>query len=157
MGATLEQRFAIVVIGRNEGERLRAACARSSSVSPNLVYADSASSDGSVELARSMGAFVVEVDPSLPLNAARGRNAGLAVVREQFPDCGFVQFLDGDCLLAPGWVEIRTRVPGFESARGRRLRTAVRSASAGLLLQSPRRRGMEHARSAGRRLAAATL
>ena len=102
----LEQRVAIVVIGRNEGERLRACLRSVLSVSPNLVYADSASSDGSVELARAMGAVVVEVDPSLPLNAARGRNAGLAAVRKRFPDCAFVQFLDGDCLLAPGWVEV---------------------------------------------------
>jgi GT2 family glycosyltransferase len=105
MGAARD-RFAIVVIGRNEGERLRDCLRSVFSVSPNVVYADSGSSDGSVDVARSMGALVVEVDPSQPLNAARGRNAGLAVVRQQFPDCSLVQFLDGDCLLAPGWTDL---------------------------------------------------
>ena len=101
-----DSRFAIVVIGRNEGERLRACLRSVLNVSRNVVYADSASSDGSVELAKSMGALVVEVDPSLPLNAARGRNSGLDVVRTRFAGCGFVQFLDGDCVLQPGWTEL---------------------------------------------------
>jgi len=53
-----------------------------------------------------MGAVVVQVDPSAaPLNAARGRNEGLAAMRQHFPECRFVQFLDGDCLLAEGWVD----------------------------------------------------
>lgn len=99
---------AIVVIGRNEGERLRACLRSALSVSPNVVYADSDSSDGSADMARGMGAVVVQVDRSGPLNAARGRNSGLAAVRERWPDCRFVQFLDGDCLLVPGWIEQAT-------------------------------------------------
>jgi glycosyltransferase involved in cell wall biosynthesis len=101
-----EGEFVIVVIGRNEGERLRECLQSVLRVSPNVVYADSASTDGSVELARSMGTLVAEVDSSLPLNAARGRNCGFALLREHFPHCRLVQFLDGDCLLAPGWVEL---------------------------------------------------
>ena len=98
--------FAIVVIGRNEGERLRACLSSVFETTRNVVYADSASTDGSAELARSMGAMVVELDASMPLNAARGRNGGLAVVRRDFPGCDYVQFIDGDCRLEPDWCRI---------------------------------------------------
>src|SRR5690349_13606822 len=92
-------RFGAVLIGRNEGERLRASIESVLKVTDRVVYADSASTDGSVELARSLGAVVVELDRSQPLNAARGRNAGFEALIQHFPDCGFVLFLDGDCRL----------------------------------------------------------
>lgn len=116
--------FAVVVIGRNEGDRL-AACLRSAlNVCPNVVYADSASTDGSVELARGLGAVAIGVDDSSPLNAARGRNSGLAVVRDRWPHCRYVQFLDGDCLLVPDWpraaVEFLDSNPRAAVACGRR-------------------------------------
>lgn len=95
---------AVVAIGRNEGERLRACLLSALSVAQNVVYSDSASTDGSVELARSLGALAVSVDASAPMNAARGRNCGLAAVREHFPDCRFVQFVDGDCVLTRTWI-----------------------------------------------------
>ena len=41
-----------------------------------IVYVDSGSVDGSVELARSLGADVVELDLSRPFTAARARNEG---------------------------------------------------------------------------------
>jgi GT2 family glycosyltransferase len=97
---------AFVVIGRNEGERLTACLSSVLKLSSRVVYADSASIDGSPDRARQMGAVVVELDRSAPLNAARGRNVGFRMVREKFPDCRFVQFLDGDCVLAAGWVEL---------------------------------------------------
>lgn len=97
--------FGFVVIGRNEGERL-ARCLRSlRNASSRIVYADSVSTDGSAELASALGATVVSVEPVGPLNAARGRNAGLAAFRQHFPECKYVQFLDGDCVLLSGWVE----------------------------------------------------
>ncbi len=76
----------IVTIGRNEGERLR--CCLISLVGRGLpvVYVDSNSTDGSVELARSLGADVVELDISLPLTAARARNAGIARLEKREPD-----------------------------------------------------------------------
>lgn len=95
----------IVVIGRNEGERLRT-CLRSvlSRTCP-VVYADSASADGSVALAREMGADVVQLDPARPLSAARGRNEGFARLLSRFPRIRHVQFVDGDCELIDGWLE----------------------------------------------------
>ena len=103
--AALEE-LAFVVIGRNEGDRLEACLRSVRAVSDRVVYADSASTDGSPERARSLGAIVVELDASAPLNAARGRNAGLDAVRAHFPDARFVQFLDGDCVLQPNWVTV---------------------------------------------------
>jgi GT2 family glycosyltransferase len=98
----------VIAIGRNEGERLRrcltsvigqAGCAA-------VVYVDSNSSDGSVGLARALGADVVELDMSLPFSAARARNAGFERLRRAHPQVEFVQFIDGDCEVAAGWLEI---------------------------------------------------
>lgn len=97
----------VVVIGRNEGERLErclVSIARDAGAVPT-VYVDSGSSDGSVERARRHGARVVELDPARPFTAARGRNAGFEALRREWPELAFVQFVDGDCELAPGWLE----------------------------------------------------
>lgn len=48
-----------------------------------------------------MGAVVVALDAIQPFTAARARNAGLALL--DAPD--FVQVVDGDCELVPGWFE----------------------------------------------------
>jgi GT2 family glycosyltransferase len=52
-----------------------------------------------------MGAEVVELDLSMPFTAARARNAGLEHLIALLPKTEFVQFLDGDCELAEGWIE----------------------------------------------------
>jgi GT2 family glycosyltransferase len=93
----------VVVIGRNEGERLE----RCLSSVPNgvLVYVDSGSRDQSVALARARGVEVLELDRALPFTAARARNAGFASLMKQHPGMRYVQFLDGDCELAAGWLE----------------------------------------------------
>jgi GT2 family glycosyltransferase len=93
-----------VVIGRNEGPRLEPCLRSVLAVSNRVVYADSASSDGSVELAASLGVAVVALPADGRLTAARGRNAGYAELRKRFPGCDAVQFLDGDCILQPGWI-----------------------------------------------------
>jgi cellulose synthase/poly-beta-1,6-N-acetylglucosamine synthase-like glycosyltransferase len=107
LGGAVERqgRTALVVIGRNEGERLRG-CLRSLDGSvAALAYVDSGSTDGSVELARSIGAEVVELDTSRPFTAARARNAGFERVVTLLPNVELVQFVDGDCAMAPGWIE----------------------------------------------------
>ncbi|MGP0066212.1 MAG: glycosyltransferase [Isosphaeraceae bacterium] len=95
----------IVVIGRNEGERLRSCLASTVGPHRTVVYVDSGSSDGSVELARSMGAEVVELDLSLPFTAARARNAGFDRLQQIDPVVEFVQVVDGDCEVASGWLD----------------------------------------------------
>ena len=66
------------------------------------MYADSGSSDGSVERARGMGAEAIVLDGSKPMSAGRGRNEGFARLRELRPEVGFVQFVDGDTEIEPG-------------------------------------------------------
>jgi glycosyltransferase involved in cell wall biosynthesis len=95
----------MVAIGRNEAKRLDR-CLRSVPASAAAVaYVDSASSDGSAEIARSHGISVVELDTSTPLSAARARNAGIARLREIATDLEFVLVIDADCELAPGFVD----------------------------------------------------
>jgi GT2 family glycosyltransferase len=94
----------VVAIGRNEGWRLRK-CLQS--VPPDLVaiYVDSGSSDDSVSWARAHGIDTVELNTQTPFSAARARNAGLRRLRELDPQLSYVQFIDGDCELIPGWLQ----------------------------------------------------
>ena len=88
-----------VVIGRNEGERL-IRCLRSVCDVDHIVYVDSGSTDGSVEAAIAACADVVVLDTNCPFTAARARNAG----RARLPATAkYIQFVDGDCTLQPGW------------------------------------------------------
>lgn len=96
-------RLGIVVIGRNEGERLRR-CLASVAQAAHCVYVDSASSDGSVAMARAMGVAVVELAAPPALSAARGRNAGMAQLIAATPELRYIQFVDGDCEVQPGWL-----------------------------------------------------
>ena len=98
-------RIGIVLIGRNEGERLRLCLRSCSGRAWPVVYADSGSVDGSLELARSFGAETVVLDPARPYTMARGRNAGLARLLELAPDVECVLFIDGDCELEEQFVE----------------------------------------------------
>jgi GT2 family glycosyltransferase len=95
----------IVTIGRNEGERLRRCLDSVVRRGHAVVYVDSGSTDGSVELARAMGAEVLELDLSQPFTMARGRNLGFSRLLELNPMLCFVQFIDGDCELVDGWLE----------------------------------------------------
>lgn len=96
----------LVVIGRNEGERLRRCLTSVTAPGRPVIYVDSGSSDGSTDLARSMGATVVDLDMSRPFSASRGRNAGLARLLELAPNTTYVQFVDGDCEVSSSWLPI---------------------------------------------------
>jgi GT2 family glycosyltransferase len=95
----------VIAIGRNEGERLRRCLASVAGRGFPVVYVDSASTDGSVAMAREMGVEVVDLDMSLPFSAARARNEGLERLMRVAPDVKFVQFVDGDCEVIDGWIE----------------------------------------------------
>src|SRR6516165_251757 len=95
----------VIAIGRNEGERLRRCLQSVMGRGFSIVYVDSGSIDGSVELARSLGASVVELDLSRPFTAARARNEGFERLCQMNPQVRFVQFVDGDCEVVEGWLE----------------------------------------------------
>ena len=95
----------IVAIGRNEGERLRRCLNSLVGRGLPVVYVDSNSTDQSVELARSLGAVVVELNLSVPFTAARARNAGFERLLQLDRQVRFVQFVDGDCEVVPGWLD----------------------------------------------------
>jgi GT2 family glycosyltransferase len=95
----------VVAIGRNEGERLRRCLDALDGVGATIVYVDSGSTDGSIAMARARGVEVVELDMSAPFSAARARNAGFERLSEIDPGVCFVQFLDGDCEVADGWLD----------------------------------------------------
>jgi GT2 family glycosyltransferase len=100
----LTARIGAVLIGRNEGDRLVRALAAARPQVDGLVYVDSGSTDGSVVAAEAAGASVVALDMTRPFTAARARNEGLARLQEEGP-FDYVQFIDGDCELQPGWIE----------------------------------------------------
>ncbi|GET39412.1 glycosyltransferase [Microseira wollei] len=103
--SSLSEKIGVVAIGRNEGDRLirsldsvvREACP--------VVYVNSGSTDGSCEVARDRNVEVVELDMSVPFTAARARNAGFERLREKYPQVEYVQLIDGDWEVVPGWLE----------------------------------------------------
>ncbi len=96
---------AVVAIGRNEGERLRACLRSVVDTAALVVYVDSGSTDDSVAMARGLGAEVLTLDRSVPFTAARARNTGWRHVRQRAPEVTLVQFVDGDCAVVDGWLQ----------------------------------------------------
>lgn len=111
----LQMQLGVVVVGRNEGDRLRLSLL--SVIQPLLrqgiastehcpiVYVDSGSTDDSVTLAKSLGVEVVELDPKIPFTAARAYNTGFERLLALYPETQFIQFVDGDCEIVEGWLE----------------------------------------------------
>ena len=97
-------KIGIVVIGRNEGERLKRCLESASSVPCSIVYVDSASTDGSFALAQRMGVESLALDMSKPFCAARARNEGYRRLLELDDQVAYVQFVDADCELIGDWL-----------------------------------------------------
>lgn len=95
----------VVAIGRNEGERLERCLKSVVGEGRRVVYVDSGSTDNSLEIARSLGAEIVELDLNIPFTAARARNEGWRHLLSVEPKMEFVQFLDGDCELVDSWMK----------------------------------------------------
>jgi GT2 family glycosyltransferase len=102
--ATLSK-VGVVAIGRNEGERLKKCLDSVIGIAGQVVYVDSGSTDGSVEMARAMDVAAVELDARIPFSAGRARNEGFRRCRDLVPDLAYVQFVDGDCEVVAGWIE----------------------------------------------------
>lgn len=103
MNDTSSPVLSVVIIGRNEGERL-VHCLESVNAMTDpgglieVIYVDSASTDLSPERAESLGAKVIRVQPERP-SAAIGRNAGWLAA-----SAPLILFLDGDTRLDPQFV-----------------------------------------------------
>ena len=99
-------KIGIVIIGRNEGERLIRCIQSLHETIANTVYVDSASTDHSLAAAKKLGAHTLALDMLKPFTAGRARNAGFAELLKFFPETEFVQFVDGDCEVLNHWVEV---------------------------------------------------
>jgi serine acetyltransferase/glycosyltransferase involved in cell wall biosynthesis len=99
-------KIGLIAIGRNEGPRLQRCLESVLGRAAAIVYVDSGSTDASVALARSLGVEVVELDSSIPFSAARARNAGFERLVQVSPGLEYVQFVDGDCQVVAGWLEL---------------------------------------------------
>lgn len=104
--------ISVVIIGRNEGERLRRCLNSVQTMDPvpggcELIYVDSGSSDGSPATAASFSARVIELRTGHP-SAAMARNAGWRAARAPW-----VLFLDGDTILHPSFPRL-----ALDSAQG---------------------------------------
>lgn len=97
----------IVVIGRNEAPRLRRCLESVRNGTPPVVYVDSGSSDGSADIAERLGVRTIRLTAG-PHTAARGRQVGFEELSRRDPALKYVQFVDGDCTLLPGWIERAT-------------------------------------------------
>ena len=98
-----ETLVSVVVIGRNEGERLRRCLESIAQMNHptfnfEILYVDSGSTDNSVTLAKDLGATVIALHPERP-SAALGRNAGWRAAHGET-----ILFLDGDTILNPDFV-----------------------------------------------------
>jgi cellulose synthase/poly-beta-1,6-N-acetylglucosamine synthase-like glycosyltransferase len=89
--------LSVVIIGRNEGERLERCILTAQAIEgwapTEILYVDSGSTDGSLELAARLGATALPLPPGA-FTAARARNLGW---RQAAGD--LVLFLDGDTIL----------------------------------------------------------
>lgn len=99
-----ESNLGIVIIGRNEGDRLKRCINSVIKKSDKIVYVDSGSNDGSVDFAISKNLNVIPLDISVPFSAARARNAGFEFLNNKY-DIEFLQFIDGDCELIENWLK----------------------------------------------------
>jgi glycosyltransferase involved in cell wall biosynthesis len=114
--ATKVSPVGLVVIGRNEGDRLRLCLTSAVGQVAFAVYVDSGSTDDSTAIAQALGVEVVNLDIAIPFTAARARNAGFERLMQCRPSVEYVQFMDGDCELVDGWLEQATRVLGEQSS-----------------------------------------
>ena len=99
------QEVGLVAIGRNEGQRLEQCLVSAIGKVARIVYVDSGSTDGSIEMARTLGVDVVDLDMSRPFSAARARNEGFNYLLAADKKIRFVQFVDGDCEIVEGWID----------------------------------------------------
>jgi cellulose synthase/poly-beta-1,6-N-acetylglucosamine synthase-like glycosyltransferase len=104
----------VVVIGRNEGARLRDCFTSIKNIEHEgydleYIYSDSGSTDNSLEIAAEFGIPALALKPEFP-TAALGRNAGWRASKGDF-----ILFLDGDSAVEPDFLS--QALPWFEDPK----------------------------------------
>jgi GT2 family glycosyltransferase len=105
VSAAVASEIGVVVIGRNEGERLKRCLESVRGQAACVVYVDSGSTDDSLASGRTLADAVVELDMSRPFTAARARNEGFQRLLDLKVGLTYVFFLDGDCEVVSGWMD----------------------------------------------------
>lgn len=100
-----ENKVGVVIIGRNEGERLILCLESVLKLKVPCVYVDSQSKDNSVAEAKKRDVTTVVLDDSSPINASRARNTGFDSLIALNPELEFVHFIDADCELDESWLD----------------------------------------------------
>ena len=95
--SSLPPGLSVVIIGRNEGERLERCILSAQAIQDwapiEILYVDSGSTDGSLDLAARLGATILPL-PAGAFTAARARNLGWRHATGEL-----ILFLDGDTIL----------------------------------------------------------
>lgn len=99
------KKVGVVIIGRNEGERLILCLESVLLAKVPCVYVDSQSKDKSVYESEQRQIRTVVLDHSAPINASRARNTGFDVLIEENPELEYVHFIDADCELDKDWLK----------------------------------------------------
>ena len=87
----------VVIIGRNEGERLkRCISSIQEQFDGPVVYVDSGSTDGSVEYTKKLGVDVIDLDMSIPFTMSRGRNSGFEFLSQNYKSCKYCLLYTSD-------------------------------------------------------------
>ncbi len=107
----------LVVIGRNEGQRLLLSLQSMQLSHCPIVYVDSGSKDNSVAIAKPLVSCVHQLDPATPFSAARARNEGFEQLTKLYPNLQYIQFVDGDCVIYEGWLEAAQAAMQQDNAR----------------------------------------
>lgn len=101
----MKAKISIIVIGRNEGQRLVNCFDSLQGYEANTIYVDSGSTDGSQDAAIERGITVLELDTTQPFTAARARNFGANYAMDSNAELEYIAFFDGDCIVDDQWLE----------------------------------------------------
>ena len=96
--------LSVVVISRNEeaaiGACLKALLERTEGLETEIILVDSASTDRTLEIARSYPVTIIRIDECRELSPSAGRYLGTLHARGKY-----IFFLDGDMILIEGWLK----------------------------------------------------
>lgn len=112
-------KLGIVIEGFNEGDKFIRCLESLEEENCLIVYVDSGSTDGSLELAEARNLLIVNLDVSvIPFNCARARNAGFDKLMEVDSNIEYIQFIDADCEMDIAWLQYAVEQFDLDSTLG---------------------------------------